>query len=292
VTVFPSDELTELFTRREELLLEQEARNREQLAETLAIQLGELSAATRESAISIAEEMGLSLETLVSDLGISLDDLTSETTRQLSDVARTLNLSVAELADAVGVSLGELTETNSLLNDAFEAEIASLPGDIQDQLKPLLEGVESAVTDADSNAAIDMLRNAVDQLAPELRDELAPYLGLDAAFQDPIESLADVFAEQSSQQLSVLQNIESILASIADANGVNDFEVPSATANLTTNAGAFVPPIETEAVVSGNSNARIEDLLNNLITAVNSNGQKQVSALNNAANKNSNYRGI
>ncbi len=265
VTLVPSDELNELFARREEILLEQEERNRQALAEALAVQLGELSAATQESAILLAEQMGISLETLVSDLGLSLEDLTATTAQELADVARTLNLSVSELATAVGASLGELTETNSLLNDAFEAEIADLPEGIQAELLPLLRAVEDAVTDTDANSALALLRGAVDELAPELRDELAPYLGLEQTVIEPIDNLATIVADYGTQQVALLERI---------ANAVDP-------------GGATAPPMAPKSAEASNvsSPAETNRLLSQLINAVNTSATKQAQATELAANK-------
>lgn len=216
VSIVPSDQLNELFARREQILMEQEERNRESLAGALASQLGELSIATRESAIDIAEQMGISLTELVTDLGISLNDLSVDTTRELADVARTLNLSVTDLASSVGVSLGELTETNSLLNDAFEAEIASLPQDIQEQLYPLLRAVENAVNDADANSALAALRAAVGNLAPDVGNQVAGYLNIGYAVQQPLQDLYLITESLGEEQIDLLDEITDILERIAE----------------------------------------------------------------------------
>lgn len=290
--LMPSAELDALYARREALLLDQEERNRQSLSESLAVQLGELSAATRESTIALAEEMGISLETLIADLGVSLDSLTVQTTQELADVARTLNLSISDLAESVGLSLGELTETNSLLNDAFEQELAALPEDIQDQLKPLLEAVENAVDDADANTSIALLRDAVDALAPGLRDELAPYLGLDPSFADPIVDLATVVDFYGQQQVASLQNIETILYEIAESNTIGDTVIPvQAGANANNTLAGLATGDTPQTATADNANYRIESLLQQIISEVKNGASVQANAVSLAVAKSANNRG-
>lgn len=285
VTLVPSDELEALFARREEILLEQEERNRAALAEALAIQLGELSMATRESAIALAEQMGISLTDLVTDLGISLENLSAQTGRELADVASVLNLSVTELANAVGASLGELTETNSLLNDAFEAEIADLPEGIQDELQPLLRNVEDAVGDADANAAIALLRQAVDELAPEFRDELAPYLDLPATVGEPIADMAELLAGLGEQQVTLLDEIRDGINFLAFGITPPESPVPPPAAIVTGGGGSAI-------VATRSAESRVEQLLAELIKTVSAGADKQARAVEYAANKSTSGRRV
>lgn len=291
VSVVPSAELEELFARREAILLEQEQANRNALAENLAVQIGELSIATRQSAIDLAEEMGINLQSLVTDLGISLDNLSVDTARELADVARTLNLSVSDLANAVGVSLGELTETNSLLNDAFEAELSRLPQEIQDELFPLLRAVESAVGEADANSAINALRNNVSNLAPEFANSLAGFLNLDYSIAEPLASLEDVITEYSEEQIDLLEQINDALGRIA--TNTAPAEPPSVgDAGMNPAPGSIDPSIPPSAPFSPEpGGGTIGNLISQLIVEVKNAGNKQAQATVLAAEKMMSGRG-
>ena len=291
VSVVPSAELNELFARREAILLEQEQANRNALAENLATQIGELSIATRQSAIDLAEEMGINLQSLVTDLGISLDNLSVDTARELADVARTLNLSVSDLANAVGVSLGELTETNSLLNDAFEAELSRLPQEIQDELFPLLRAVESAVGEADANSAINALRNNVSNLAPEFANSLAGFLNLDYSIAEPLASLEDVITEYSEEQIDLLEQINDALERIA--TNTAPAEPPSVgDAGMNPAPGSTDPLIPPSAPFSPEpGGGTIGNLISQLIVEVKNAGNKQAQATVLAAEKMMSGRG-
>lgn len=291
VTIVPSDQLNELFARREQILMEQEERNRESLAGALAAQLGELSIATRESAVDIAEQMGISLAELVTDLGISLNDLSVDTTRELADVARTLNLSVTDLANSVGVSLGELTETNSLLNDAFEAEIASLPQDIQEQLYPLLRAVENAVNDADANSALAALRAAVGNLAPDVGNQVAGYLNIGYAVQQPLQDLYMITESLGEEQIELLDEVTDILERIAENTAPPDpgrvIPPPGGGTPPTGGAGGGGSPGDSTAGGPGS----VQALLSQLIYEVKSGAARQSQAIELAAQKMAKARG-
>lgn len=189
VTLVPSAELIALYAARDALLAEQEALQRAALAQSLATSLGELANALGQSVFSLADELEVSITQLITDLGIPLENLTAASVAQLALVAASLDTNLVSLANELGITLGQLNDTQSLLNDAFEAQLDGLPPEIEDVLRPLFEDVENATTEADANLAIEALRAVVLTLAPNIRNLLAPYLELDQTPYDQYNML-------------------------------------------------------------------------------------------------------
>lgn len=195
--------------------------DRELLALELVEVLRDLIVATNSSLLEVADQLGLDLLDLVEALGISLEDLTIETTMQLADLSRALGIDLVDLATSVGVDLGNLADAQSLLNDALEQTIDSLPTGIRERLRQLLADVENAVTEADANAAIGELEAAVLDLPPDLQALLAPFLGGVVTPGD--ELLAQAIAQttelsainiNAGLQLESLVRIEGLLVSM------------------------------------------------------------------------------
>lgn len=215
-------DLEALYTERERLLAQQAAEERRQLATELMGIVRDLVIATGEPLEGIAEQLGFSMADLISDLGVNLDDLTVATAVQLADIAQAMGVELTDLAGSVGISLGSLADRQSLLNDALEAEISGLPQGQRDLLEPLLRDVEEAAALGDTagvEAGIDAMEDAIAEMAPELRDQLAPFfLGIRPA--DPATELAHLatmettlgssLSELQAQTLS-LANIEGLL---------------------------------------------------------------------------------
>lgn len=165
-----------------------------ELLGNMGVNLDNITGATVESMAGLAGMLGLSLTELTTALGLELTDLaggltelttnlgidlgnlTTESTAALAGLARDLGIDLGELSTAVGADLGELTNSQSLLNQTFAAELATLPQRERDLLQPLLQAVTDATTEADANAAIADLEGAVNSLSPAIRDQLAPYL--------------------------------------------------------------------------------------------------------------------
>lgn len=178
VQIEASAELQALYAERDRLLAEQTAANRLQLAQDLASVIRDMATFTRDPLEEIAAHLGVNLTSLVADLGVNLSALTVTTASQLADVAQSMGVNLSELSAQVGVDLGALADRQSLLNDALEAEIAGLPASQRDLLAPLLARVESAAELGDTagvEAGVLDLEDAINDLAPGLRDQLAPY---------------------------------------------------------------------------------------------------------------------
>lgn len=215
-------ELDALYAERERMLGEQAAAERRELATELMAIVRDLIIATGEPLETIAEQLGFSMTDLITDLGVNLDDLTVATAVQLGDIAQAMGVELTGLAQSLGVDLGQLADRQSLLNDALEAEIAGLPEGQRAALESLLRDVEEAAALGDTagvEAGISDMEDAIAEMAPELRDLLAPYFaGIRPA--DPATELSHLsamettlgssLAELQAQTLS-LANIEGLL---------------------------------------------------------------------------------
>lgn len=213
-----SPELEVLLAERDRLLAEQEAQHRLDLALRLAENLRDLSAAVNEPLIALAEQLGVSLSDLVADLGVDISDMTVDTTLQLASVANSLGAELQELAESIGLDLGSLVDDQSLLNDALESVIATLPVGIQDELGPLLQAVESATTEADANAALADLETATAALPAEFTDLMAPFF--DSIDPSNGDAVLDRIRELESDQLEVLREIRDAVKESSESNDV------------------------------------------------------------------------
>lgn len=145
------------------------------IANELAIVLRDLIVLTGDSLVEVANQLGLDLREFVADLGVNLDELTVETAVALTDIARTLGVELADLGNSVGVDLGQLADEQSLLNDALEQTISSLPIEFRERLRGYLEAIENATTEADANQAIEDAEAAINLMPAGIRDMLAPF---------------------------------------------------------------------------------------------------------------------
>lgn len=225
-------------------LIEAQGVNLRELATDLGVDLQNLTASSVEVLGAMATTLGVSMTALTSELGLELTDLgagikeltqrvgidlsslTIESTQSLAALAQSLGMNLAELSTAVGIDLGKLTDKQSLLNQSLAATIDTLPDGTRDQLKPLLEAITSATTEADANAAIGTLEEAVKGLSPDLRNELAPYLEnvLPARALTQLDYLGDI-QRIARYQLDVLGRIADNLKASNVAAGVPSYAV-------------------------------------------------------------------
>lgn len=169
------------------------------LAEELIGVLRDLIAATGMSLVEVAASLGLDLGDLVTDLGVNLDQLTVATAVQLSGISRNLGVELTDLATSVGADLGALGDEQSLLNDALESVIATLPEGIRGRLESSLRDIERATREGDPSQAIRDFEEMVALLGPDVADALAPFFtGIasptDALLAATVEQAADVAA--------------------------------------------------------------------------------------------------
>jgi len=219
-------------------LIDAQGVNLQSLATDLGVNLQDLTASSVEALGFMASTLGISMTELTGALGLSLTDLaggltelteqvgidlgalTVESTQSLAALAASLGMDLSEFAAAVGTDLGSLADSQSLLNDALEAEINALPEAQRDQLAPLLEAVENATTEADANAAIAELENAVNALGGETANALAPYL--DGVFPQQALDQLDYLGELRRIASDQLSELMSIYDALRDGNRAAD----------------------------------------------------------------------
>jgi tape measure domain-containing protein len=172
---FVSPELQALYDRRDALLDEQLAAQREEMVRELGLMVRELIERTGEPLAEVAQTIGLNLTALAADLGINLEELSAETAVSLAALARQLGIDVAELATNVGIELGDLGERQSLLNQALDRTLEQIPEEFRTQLTAPLDAIRSATTDADATAAVEDAEAAIRAMPPAIRELLAPF---------------------------------------------------------------------------------------------------------------------
>lgn len=216
----------------------------DRLATDLGVDLENLNAASVAALGNMAQTLGVGMTDLIAGLGIQLADLsgglaeltqrvgvdlsalTVESTQTLAALAGSLGMNLSDLATSVGADLGSLADSQSLLNQALAAEIAGLPGDQRDALAPLLGAIADATTEADSNSAIASLEDAINAMAPDIRNQLAPYFAnvFPARALDQLDYLSDI-QSIARQQLGVMDAIRANLAASNVAAGVPSYAV-------------------------------------------------------------------
>lgn len=214
------------------------------LATDLGADLSNLTGASVEVLGNMATTLGVSLTALTGELGLTLADLsgglteltarvgidlsamTVQSTQSLAALASSLGLDLADMATAVGVDLGNLADAQSLLNGALAAEIQALPDDQRDALAPLLQAITAATSEADANAAISALEDAVNAIGGGTAAALAPYLSgvMPPRALDQLDYLADI-QSIAADQLDVLGYIRDNLKAANAAAGVPSYAV-------------------------------------------------------------------
>lgn len=191
----------------------------EQLVADLGINLQNISGAAVEALAQLAMDLGLPLGELVAALGLELPDLaagvrelatslgidltamTAATATSLAQLATSLGVDLLDLTTALGIDLGALTDANSPIFLALTDLIDQLSPDIRDELEDLLDAIANATTEADANAAINAASAYINSLPAGIRNALAPY------FQD-------VFPAGALTDLDYLQTIDTTAVSI------------------------------------------------------------------------------
>lgn len=171
--------------QNQQLIALQEERNRLEAAfdseahrnAVLAVaeQIKEWASVSGESFTELADRLEIPVEQFLSDLGVSLDELTVETALALAETATLLGVEITDLADSVGLSLGDLADDQSLLNDALERTILTLPSGIADDLDAMLTAIERSTNPQAREALLADLESRVDELPVDQRDLLAPF---------------------------------------------------------------------------------------------------------------------
>jgi|GEM_PF-6128416 TP901 family phage tail tape measure protein len=197
IIIGQNGQMIELLAERNRLEDEFNSEARLQAALAIADQIRDLASVTGESFGQLAERLGIPVELFLADLGVSLDTLTVETALALGQTAQLLGVEITELAASVGVSLGDLADQNSLINDALEATIESLPDGIQGTLSPLLTAIETATDPEIREQLLNQMVEYIDGLPEAERDLLAPYF-------DQIDPTTE--AQQQVNQMSLIND--------------------------------------------------------------------------------------
>ena len=234
VEMQPSPELAALYAERDARNAELETAHRLGLAAQLVEHLNQLASALNTPVLALAESMGANISDLVSDLGVNLEDITAETVGALADISNALGVELLELAGSLDLALGSLADSQSLLNDALEAEINALPEDFTALLAPLLLAVEEAADGKERDRALADLIEATANLPIEYRNGLAPFFDE----IDPVTQLDEQILIASRQealltdqnrvaelQLVSLQSINANLRAQNEGAGLNSFAV-------------------------------------------------------------------
>jgi hypothetical protein len=214
------------------------------LAADLGVALDNLNAASVQALGDMAVTLGLSLSTLTDALGVGLTDLrgglteitdsmgidldalTVSTTQTLAALAASLGANLADLSTALGIDLGSLTDATSLVSQGLGAEIGALPQDQRDALAPLFDAIATATTQADANAAIAALADAVNAIGGDTANMLAPYLAgvMPVRALDQLDFLSQIH-DIAGQQLDVLGLIRDNLRAANAGQGVPSYAV-------------------------------------------------------------------
>jgi len=221
------------------------------MADLLGVSLTDL---TGQMGLTLSD-LGDGITELTTQMGIDLTSMTVASTQSLGTLANQLGVDLTELSASVGVDLGNLADSQSLLNQALQAEVAKLPAGQGTALKPYLDAITNATTEADANEAIATLGTYVNTLAPDIRNQLAPYLSnvFPADAMDDLDYLSTLSTTASTQlevavrAADLLDRIASNTAASNSAAGVPSYAVGTwnvpATGPAILHAGEMVLPV-------------------------------------------------
>lgn len=243
------------------------------LTEDLGINLDTITGETVLALVNMADLLGVSLTDLTGQMGLTLSDLgdgitelttqmgidltsmTVASTQSLATLANQLGVDLTELSASVGVDLGNLADSQSLINQALKAEVAKLPTGQSTALQPYLDAITQATNEADANEAIGELSDYVNELAPNIRNQLAPYLANvfpvaamdDLDYLSSLSTTADTQLEVAVRAADLLDRIASNTAASNSAAGVPSYAVGTwnvpATGPAILHAGEMVLPV-------------------------------------------------
>ncbi|HSX62239.1 MAG TPA: hypothetical protein VLF18_18810 [Tahibacter sp.] len=218
-----------------------------ELTTQLGIDFDNLTGVQLESLTALAGSLGLSLTEitqalglnltdlsagvldLTSQLGIDLNNLTVESTQSLAQLAQRLGVDLGELSQSVGVDLGDLSNAQSLLNQSLASTIDDLPAAQRDQLRPLLQAITNATSEADANAAIGLLEDATNALPADIRNRLAPYLQnvFPSSALDQLDYLDGIY-QYAQDQVRVMREVRDYIRRLGAGQGLPGFAVGTA----------------------------------------------------------------
>jgi hypothetical protein len=208
----------------------------QQLAEDLGVDLQNITGASVEALANMAQQLGIPLGELVEGLGLQLPDLadgirelatglgidltnlTGETAGQLADLAASLGTNLHTLAESLGIDLGKLTDVNSPIFVALQTKVGDIGGDTSTELQPYLDAIKNATSEEDKNLAVKALRDHVDTLAPDIKNQLAPFFD-DIVPADPNDQLLYLsnMADSTGSMATDLDAARTLLGDIKEA---------------------------------------------------------------------------
>lgn len=193
--------------------MEQTSLQQAELAAQMIEMIGALADITGQSPIELLEEMGYPLRDLVEMLIGEIDVMSVGLVDQLIAVANALGVDLATLATAIDVSLGELHDADSVLSQALRNKVGELPDGIHGELGPLLQALWEG---EDAEAALAALKAAVEGMAPDIQELLAPFLpGLDPDTTENYQiGLWEAIRDIERAQLRALERLEQLLGDL------------------------------------------------------------------------------
>lgn len=162
-----------------------------------------LSSISGDSPLQIISGFGVELGRVFEILGINISEPTIQTASALADLAEILGVSLADLQQAIDLNLGVLTDATSLLNDALEAAILSLPPEIRE---PLLD----ALREAERTGSTEKLEDLIEDLPAAERNLLAPFFDNINATEFHVETnlLLGRIADSNARVIQELREIK------------------------------------------------------------------------------------
>jgi hypothetical protein len=122
-----------------------------------------------------------------------------------------MGVNLKDLSEALGIDLGKLTDVNSPIFQALSTKVGEIGGDTSTELQPYLDAVAQASSDEEKNEAVKALRDHVDNMAPEIKNQLAPFFD-------------DIVPDGAADQLDYLNRIagksDDMASDLAAARGL------------------------------------------------------------------------
>lgn len=172
VVGYTTAELDALYRERDELLAQQEAQHRLELATRLAEHLQELARAQGAPVLALAASMGISLEQLATDMGADLSNITGQSVTALGQLASALGISLGELTGGLGLNLTDLAGGLTELTEGLGINLSALTTESAAALGTLLSGLGLSLEDFAAAVGMD-LGESLGQLAADMGIDLA-----------------------------------------------------------------------------------------------------------------------
>jgi hypothetical protein len=174
---------------RDRRISEEEAINRQVLAQQLVQHLHDLSEALNIPVLELAAQMHVPLLQLAEDLGIDLQTITGQSVAALAQMANDLGIPLGELVLGLGMTLPDIAAGMRELTDNLGIDLTNLTAETAGQLADLATSLGINLRDLSESLGIDLgkltdinspifqaLQEHIGELSPDIKDELQPYL--------------------------------------------------------------------------------------------------------------------